>query len=463
MSLPLYKVPVKQAIELELEKGRKPLPVGTIKDWKGGKYKKTDTGWVPVQGEGQEKRGRGRPKGSVGKKKLVIGNKEEKEMRTDKNGDSYYVDNKGVKVYSSKYKDDAPRKIGSSTTKPEENKSSNSEKINDFLDTISDPKTKGKYKQTLLEGRGFSSNGKVFNHPKEFVEDLVANGFTQKVEKNGETRFTNPETGSFKVVKGKALEEYFDFLVNGNSNNKKKDMKNTLWTNDNPLKITFFNQDKGEEETIEGVVYSRSGSDKGDRFGFETLSGRVIGGVSLDDIRSVDPASDEYYAEKEKQEKEKDEKAKDKIVEAEMVTDKAVIEKYKNNTLMWSMNTYTKIGYSGSGNYAELRFVPPDHVKGVINIYGKNLAIVHNYIYGQWQKSFKVIDPISGKNAVPNTDKITKLKDILDHVKKTYSNLGITKSKFLSVIDKERNDDSTKELMKEAFEYSKRKQDDGIA
>jgi hypothetical protein len=30
-----------------LEKGRKPLPVGTIKDWKGGKYIKTTTGWVP--------------------------------------------------------------------------------------------------------------------------------------------------------------------------------------------------------------------------------------------------------------------------------------------------------------------------------------------------------------------------------------------------------------------------------
>jgi len=55
----------------ELEKGRKPLPVGTIKDWKGGKYIKTATGWKPYRtganGAAAEPRGRGRPKGSKNK------------------------------------------------------------------------------------------------------------------------------------------------------------------------------------------------------------------------------------------------------------------------------------------------------------------------------------------------------------------------------------------------------------
>lgn len=60
--------------ELEsLEKGRKALGIGTVKDWKGGKYIKTAKGWVPYRnGKAVEKRDgerRGRPSGAKNKPK----------------------------------------------------------------------------------------------------------------------------------------------------------------------------------------------------------------------------------------------------------------------------------------------------------------------------------------------------------------------------------------------------------
>ena len=54
----LYNIEVKTPVELVLEKGRKPLPEGTIREWQGKRFKKTTQGWVP---EG-ERKGRGRPK-----------------------------------------------------------------------------------------------------------------------------------------------------------------------------------------------------------------------------------------------------------------------------------------------------------------------------------------------------------------------------------------------------------------
>lgn len=54
---------------LVLFKGRKPLPVGTIREWQGKKYKKEANGWKPVSegrdsDTGEDKKKRGRPKGS---------------------------------------------------------------------------------------------------------------------------------------------------------------------------------------------------------------------------------------------------------------------------------------------------------------------------------------------------------------------------------------------------------------
>jgi len=385
-----------------LEKGRKALGIGTIKDWKGGQYIKTANGWVPYRnGKAHEKKEgekRGRPKGRGNNpKEPKHGAPEDSQAEPEKSDEK----KKKLTVGSAADKN----KINKQENKPAEEKVMSPDEIatalsglkrGDMVRVVYDGKTVmkkfGSYDakaneirfqqddQGLLVVRGShvtSIDAKPSSGPSEKAPAKEAE---KEPSKASETKVMTPEAVEEALSKFKRGD-----MIHVEYNGKSVDREFGSY-DQKANEIRFKQDDKGL---------------------LVVLGNRVTGISGTKDSKAEEPSKLDSSG----------------LKHGEVSTDKAVREQVASYARL-----QTKV--SEGDKDASLLKIPASEVKAVVNFGGVDLVVMRHFTPAEKGKPAKfhgklcVVEPVSGLLVFSETSRPADGSGVLTEMEKTPSGVA---------------------------------------